>query len=249
MVIQQSMLIFKRKPKVTFWSNIKDFKDISKPEPANKYIPKWFSHSKPSHIPYNSNVKNCIGFIDYFKAGYVIPLWCDLKITINELGQIGWESPHKDFQFDFHQPFQLQNLLPDHEKDKIACIIKTICPFFAKVTKGYSLLQLPMTYWFEKDWTVASGIFPSSMYPELNQQIIIYKSFFEDLKPFNGIRSRVIPKGTPLAQYIIVPNEYDQEVIEENKKLKDYRYKNNLHINSTFERRFHNTIKCPYVKR
>lgn len=243
------MLIFKRKPKVTFWSDIKNFKDIIKPEPANRYIPRWYSHNKPSNIPNASNVKNCIGFIDYFKAGYVIPLWCDLEIGINELGQISWKTPHKQFKFDFHHPFQLQNLLPDHEKDKIACIIKAICPFFAKVPKGYSLLQLPMTYWYEKDWGMASGIFPSSIYPELNQQIIIYKSFFDNLKPFDGIKSRLIPKGTPLAQYIIIPNEYEHEVVEENKKLKDYRTTIQLHIGTVFQRRFHETLKCPHVKR
>ena len=95
------MQIFNKTPKVTYWSNIKGFKDIIKPEPSNKYIPKWFSHNKPSKEPNRSNVKNCIGFIDYFKMGYVIPLWCDLNIIINELGQISWESPHKDFQFSF----------------------------------------------------------------------------------------------------------------------------------------------------
>jgi len=243
------MLIFKRKPKVTFWASTKGFKDIIKPEKANKYIPKWFKHAKQSEVPNNSNVKNCIGFTDYFKMGYVIPLWCDLNITINELGNIGWQSPHSYYQFDFHHPFQLQNLVPEHEKDKIAVVIKTHCPYHAKVTKGYSLLQLPMTYWYEKDWTVASGIFPSSIYPELNQQIIIYKSFFDNLKPHNGIRSRVIPKGTPLAQYMIIPNEYDGEVIEETKELAEYRYKTNLNVNTTFQKKFPDMLKCPYVKR
>lgn len=243
------MQIFKRKPKVTFWSNTKGFKDIIKPEKANQYIPKWFKYASQSEVPNNSNVKNCIGFTDYFKMGYVIPLWCDLNITINELGNIGWQSPHSYYQFDFHHPFQLQNLVPEHEKDKMAVVIKTHCPYHARVTKGYSLLQLPMTYWYEKDWTMASGIFPTSIYPELNQQIIIYKSFFDNLKPYNGIRSRVIPKGTPLAQYMIIPNEYDGEVVEETKELAEYRYKTNLNVNTTFQKKFPDMLKCPYVKR
>tara|TARA_R100000654_G_scaffold51010_2_gene77219 strand:+ start:429 stop:1163 length:735 start_codon:yes stop_codon:yes gene_type:complete len=244
-------MIFKKKPKVKFWSSLKNLDKIVKPLPANEFYPSWFKYSKQSPVPQWQNIKSCIGFTDYFKMGYVIPLWCDLKISINELGHIKWETPHTDYKMDFHEPFQMQNLLPEHEKKKIACIIKTINPFHAEITKGWSLLQLPMTYWFEEDWTVASGIFPTSVWPELNQQIIIYKSFFDVKKTelYNGERSRVISKGTPIAQYMPIPNTFEYEVVEETKELKEKRETMSRVVGTSFERKIHKALKCPYVKR
>ena len=47
------------------------------------YIPKWFKDIKASTDELSSaTIKTCPGFIDYFKQGYVVSLWCDVYLNI-----------------------------------------------------------------------------------------------------------------------------------------------------------------------
>ena len=237
------MQIFKKKPKVTFWSTLKNLEKVIKPEPAIKYIPEWFRKSKNPDQKTLTNVKLCTGLIQYFSKGWIIPLWCDLKVAKNDLGEIFWETPHTEFKFSFHDDFQYRNLLPEHEKKNIASVIKPNCPFKAEISKGWNLMQQPPYYEFHNGWSTIPGVFPSSIYHELNQQIIIYKNFFDGIKPINGVVERVIPIGTPLIHLIPVPDEFDYEVVEETKDMVSWM------IGQRFNKRYHNMIKCPYVKK
>lgn len=241
-------MIFNKKPKVRFWSNIPDLTHLTKPEKANKYIPSWFKKAKNPHES-KANIKLCTGLLNYFQQGYIIPLWCDLEIALDDLGNITWQSPHTAFKFDFHNDWQYRDLLPDNEKDQIVAVLKPHCPFYADITKGWSLMQLPMYYEFQQGWNTMPGVFPSFIYPELNQQIIIYRSFFEDIPRENGIRKRIIPLGTPLVHLVPVPNSFQHEVIdEETKELKRKRSTASLMIGQRFIKRFNGMIKCPYAK-
>ncbi len=243
-----------RQPQVTWWSSIKNLEKICPPVRSSHFVPKWFKEIEPCEYKDASNIKLCPSFMQYFSTGWVIPLWCDLQIGMNAVGKIFWEAPHTDFRFEFHHDFQFKNQLPENEKNKIACVIKPISPWRVKISKGWSLMQLPMTYHFEDDWFCLSGIFPASVWHETNQQLVIKKSFFKDIKRSNlkhDVESikRIIPKGTPLAQYVPVPDHYTGAVVEETKELKELQDTASRMIGQKFTKRYTTMMRCPHVKK
>jgi len=60
---------------------------IPEPELASHFMPKWFN-DMPAHHGSGSNIintaKRCVPMLDVMAAGYIIPLWTDLKITYPE---------------------------------------------------------------------------------------------------------------------------------------------------------------------
>ena len=171
-------------------------------------------------------------------------MWCDVELSINNEGLIIWRTPNIDFQFEFHDDYQYKDLVPKHEQDSIACVLKPVSPWLVKISKGWSLLQLPMSYEFNPDWQVLSGVLPASSWPQTNHQIIIRKSFFD-----NKQKKNVILKGAPLAQYIPVPDNYISEVVEETEELKEHDNTSRLIVQQKFTNRFKNLKECPYANK
>ena len=230
-------------PTVTWWPTIKYLDTVCPPVKSNQFIPEWFKKIKKSEFDEVSNVKLCPSFLQYFSAGWVIPLWCDFKLTINSVGNIEAFTPDSRFKFEAHGDHQYKNHLPDHEKDHIACVFKPASPWLVKISKGWSLLQLPMTFEFNKHWEVVPGILPSSIWHQTNPQVVIKKSFFKE----RG--SAIILKGTPIAQYIPIPDEYKGEVVEESPQLKELDDRASLMIGQKFTKRYQTMTKCPYDKK
>ena len=69
--------------------------------PANKYVPQWFKQVKKDHGKSHSNVKLCPSFLKYFSAGWVMPLWCDVELWINDDGLVSWRTPNVVFNLNF----------------------------------------------------------------------------------------------------------------------------------------------------
>ena len=124
-----------KKPVVTWWSSIKHLEKITPPVKADKYIPRWFKQVKKDTSKSHSNVKLCPSFLIYFSAGWVIPLWCDVELQLEDSGRISWRTPNVNFQFNFHDDYQYKNLLPKHEQSSIACVLKPVSPWLVKINK------------------------------------------------------------------------------------------------------------------
>ena len=93
-----------KKPVVTWWSSIKHLEKITPPVKADKYIPRWFKQVKKDTSKSHSNVKLCPSFLKYFSAGWVIPLWCDVELQLENNGTVSWRTPNVNFQFNFRLP-------------------------------------------------------------------------------------------------------------------------------------------------
>ena len=232
------------KPEIIWWNTIPNLEKIHPLQRANKHIPQWFKDTSiniENEIT-SSNVKKCPSFPLYFNRGWIITLWCDLLLERDELGKITWTAPSDTFQFDFHTDDQFKNYLPDNIRKEIACVVKPICPWRVKTSKDWYMLQLPLFYEFQQNFSLIPGIFPSDIYHQMNQQIVVYKSAFKDSNKI------MIPKGTPLAQYIPIPKKDIKGIIsEETKELKDSEDTSQLFISTLFRNRFNNLKKCPYV--
>jgi hypothetical protein len=66
--------------------------DHAKVNYGSKFIPEWWKETPPTVIgdgKETGTIKNCIGFIDFYKKGIIIPSWFEIDLTI-------WEKNHPE---------------------------------------------------------------------------------------------------------------------------------------------------------
>jgi hypothetical protein len=87
------MLFFMKKRKIVldlFTSRQMIF-DAAKPKPAAQFYPEWWKALKTDiqigdELFPTATMRRCMGFVDHYKHGFIIPMWTDLRV---ELGPIG----------------------------------------------------------------------------------------------------------------------------------------------------------------
>ena len=210
--------------KIIFWSSVPGLSDNIPPVRASKCVPSWWKNA-PLHgdgsspkIEQRGTIKNCPGFIDFFRYAYVIRMWCDSNIEIDDKGSYEWKTSNDIFSFDGHLGSQYKDHLPDYVSDNIVGVIKANCPWKLKTPKNVSVLQLPMEYHFNQDFEVLSGIVHTDVYHDINQQMV-----------FSKPGSYFIERGTPIAMYfpfrrdefsLVVRDETEEDV----KNSSDYQF-------------------------
>lgn len=162
-----------------------------KPRPAKNYIPNWFKNI-PNNIP--GTVKTCPSFPDYFSLGYVLPMWMDSVLNYNKETNV-WNSlsSPKMPGWEIHQNHQLiDHVTPYFNGSKSDFVFKAVCPWRIITPPGWSVLQLPIFYNFNKDWTILPGVIDTDIHHEINQQVL-YHGNGEDI---------AINRGEAFALYI-----------------------------------------------
>jgi hypothetical protein len=198
------------KAKIEFISLVEGLESIEecRPKPAKHFIPEWFKNI-PAKAP--STVKMCPSFTDYFSMGYIMPMWTDIKIQYNkETKDYAWATPDPTFILDVHG----NNQLIDHVSPSFLGVdgqfaFKTVSPWKIITPKGWSVLQLPLFYNFNKEFSTFPGIIDTDIFHDLNQQIL-YHGTGEEIN---------IKRGTPFALY--VPFKRDEVYLDA-----DIRYAN-----------------------
>ena len=191
-------MIFKKeeKPFIKFVCTIPGFEKIEEiqPKPAKRFLPDWWK-DMPLNFNERNTAKICPSMGDYFSNGYVLPMWMDS--TFKYLKQSDtWEAGHSGSPFT---PFTT------HDKEQLAehtdmsfngkrsdVVFKADSPWKIITPPGYSILQLPMFYHFNKDFTVLPGIIDTDIYHDINVQMLYHG---------NG-ETIFIKRGTPLCVYI-----------------------------------------------
>jgi len=202
-----------KQPEIKFWSTVPGLEEIVPPEPMKNHIPSWFKNMPrdlmPNALLHPGTAKRCPSFVDYFSQGYVISLWCDLAITINKDRSYKVYSPEDAFRFENHGDEQFLDYVPNREHFDFSMILKAHCPWRVITPPGYSMLQLPLFYNFDKTFTVAPGTIWTDIHHEINQQIM-----------FTGYGDFFLPRGTPLAVYIPFKREkYKMEICKNDSTL------------------------------
>jgi hypothetical protein len=194
---------------IEFISMIPGLEDIEecRPKPAKHFMPQWFKDvpntltpdqkTAPfgaSVMPGISTVKICPSFPDYFSLGYILPMWCDTKLNYDEnTDQFAWNTSSETFSWNIHTKNQfLQWADVSLHGDKAKFIFKASCPWRIITPKGWSVLQLPLFYHFNKDWSVLPGVIDTDIHNEINQQVLYHSDS-------QGIS---INRGDPFALYI-----------------------------------------------
>jgi hypothetical protein len=220
--------MFKKKnEKITFVSTVSGLESSEDilPRPAKYFIPQWFKDI-PSTIP--SSVKVCPSFPDYFSQGYIIPMWCDVKLAYTkETDKWEWKTPSSVFTWETHSPEQLINhKTPNFNGVDGQFVFKAISPWRIITPPGWSVLQLPLFYHFNKEWSVLPGIIDTDIQNEVNQQVL-----------YHGNDKEIeIKQGDPFA--LLIPfkrsNKLDYEVRYQNNNDQESFHKQFLEATGKF---------------
>jgi hypothetical protein len=141
------------------------------PRPAKHFIPKWFKDIPSKEI---GTVKDCPSFPDYFSQGYIIPMWTDAKMKVE--GELAaFELSANRFSFDTHGNQQmLEYKKATFNGIEGQFVFKAICPWRIITPPGWSVLQLPLFYHFNQEWSVLPGVIDTDIHTEINQQILYH---------------------------------------------------------------------------
>ena len=251
--------IFKIGPKkddvIQIWSRIEGLDAVEPIRQSHHFMPDWWMKTPPwqndsvktknttDNINNKGTIKRCPAVPEFMSMGFIVPMWCDVRIEIFDDNSWRWNTPASEFHFGSHGDTQLKNHLPKYARPEV--IIKPDCPWLVKTPPGISLLQLPLFWHFNPAFSVAPGILWSDIHHEINQQMM-----------FHRYGSFKIERGTPLAQYIpIRRDKFDMNVGDETPELRKDAQASYLHVRTKFGSGYpnHQTKvrkqkegKCPY---
>lgn len=194
---------------IEFWTIIDGVERFAPVQPAKNFIPKWFKQCPSKFtddIAVKGTVKSCPAMHDWFNLGFVIPMWCDSILSCNrhEVEAQGgspddwewnWKVSGSAYTWAVHGNQQFLDYAPSWVNQTTSHMFKAECPWRCKTPKGYSLIQFPMFWEFNRDWTVIPGIIDTDIHHELNQQVMIHKE------------QVTIKRGVPLAMYVPIKRE------------------------------------------
>ena len=218
------------KPFIKFVCTIPGFETIEEiqPKPAKKFLPDWWK-DLPTFYENTYTAKVCPSMGDYFSSGYVLPMWADASLICSKEDN-SWRIQTSGYPFKkpgIHDGNQLINhtdvSFGGKESDMI---FKLHSPWQIITSPGYSVMQLPMFYNFNKDFTVLPGIIDTDIYHEINNQLLYHG---------NG-KEILIKRGTPLCVYIPFKRtdyefSFNAQTKKEENKFKVLRYD----LNSKFQ--------------
>ena len=218
---------FGKSDKIQFISTVEGLDSFEEllPKPAKNFIPKWFKDI-PSTVP--ASVKACPSFPDYFSQGYIIPMWCDIRLVYKKEIDTWQVNPSSVlFNWESHSLKQfMDHTTPNFNGVDGQFVFKAICPWRIVTPPGWSVLQLPLFYHFNKEWSVLPGIIDTDIYSEVNQQVL-----------YHGNEKEIeIKQGEPFVLYIPFKrsNKLNHEVRYKNSDDEKSFYKQFLGITGKF---------------
>lgn len=213
--------------KIEFVSTVSGLADVEEclPKPAKHFIPKWF---KDISLTEYTTVKNCPSFPDYFSQGYIVPMWADSFLQYSEKEATwNWKTQSSNTAWQTHDNLQFI----DHVKSsfngvKGQFVFKALCPWRIITPPGWSVLQLPLFYHFNQEWSVLPGVIDTDIHHEINQQVLYHGDS-------NGF---TIKRSSPFVLYIPFErkNNLDITIREATKKDIKLFNRNDYRFSSSF---------------
>ena len=223
---------------VLFYTAFKELEETIPPVPASEFWPEWFKKQTARRAsdehPW-STVKSCPGIMDILNMGYIIPLWCDYKVTkVKAPDMSGAVNPEtasdQEHQLIITTPQKLsQDGSPlfgaaTHPHEQIDYYpfkenqwkgsLKFVTPWEVKTDPGYSCLITAPFYHRHEHLEVLTGSVDTDRSHEMH-----VNSFFES-KVDQEVK---FERGIPLCQ--IIP--YKREDYKMETAVGDYRTKVN----------------------
>ena len=175
--------------------------------PAKKAAAVWETlATKIPPVNFWSHAVTCPALHGIMDNGYILPCPADFVIKLDGTGNFEWKSTiqfYGDRYVSAHIPEQTQgmrNLVSHNQnKDVLDYVIKMETPWRIQAHKDIVFIQIPVTYWEEDRFSIATGVVDPQYSYEVNMQIFWHKT-----EPGEYI----IKAGTPLAQWIPVHRDF-----------------------------------------
>lgn len=191
----------------TFIANQEDLDLYPRPEPASRFIPEWYKKMPRSRDPvtyeprrqqcwlaegggliYGQTMKECVPVRDYLTSGYIVPLWCTIKLQLDgDTLTCGW-GDHTQQVMTHHPRHQLLgcDLAGGAHRD----LGKLISPWHFRTPPGYSSLFFSPVYW-RGDIEILPAVVDTDSYHEVNFPFLYHGPDGD---------TRTIERGTPIIQ-------------------------------------------------
>jgi len=157
---------------------------------------------KPDFKMFHQNhAARCPGIFGLVRHGWVMRTWSDIVISTTGDGvSFEWRTPHRwePPAVDFMRDDMFARFHENWPKDSLRHALKYNSGWRVEVPKGFYLLEMPIPYQDDSRFDVFPGVFSRDYgWAAMNP-------FFRwNVKE----GSELIPAGTPIAQYILVPRE------------------------------------------
>ena len=175
--------------------------------PAKKSTAVWQTLlTKVPPVNFWSHAVTCPALHGVMDNGYILPCPADIIIQLDGSGNFEWKSTMEFYGGRYvsaHIPEQTQgmrNLVSHNQnKDVLDWTIKMETPWRIQAHKDIVFIQIPVAYWEEDRFSIATGLVDPRYSYEVNMQIFWHKT-----EPGEYI----IKAGTPLAQWIPVNRDF-----------------------------------------
>ena len=147
--------------------------------PAKQFTPKWFKDiPRVDASSGKFTAKVCPALPDYFSLGYVLPMWSDCRVKYDPVNsRWEWATPSNTFSWKIHDSDQfLKYVDTSFSGVPGEFLFKAICPWRIITPPGWSVLQLPLFYHFNREWSVLPGVIDTDIHNEINQQVLYHGS-------------------------------------------------------------------------
>ena len=216
--------------KIQFISTVEGLEEIEecRPKPAKYYMPSWFKDI-PAFYEEGATARHCPAFPDFFSNGYILPMWVDCILSYDKDNDTwSWKTASDQFTFDAHNNKQFL----DYTKIQFSgvdgqFVFKAVSPWRIVTPPGWSVLQLPLFYHFNKEWSVLPGTIDTDIHSFTNQQILYHGDGKKEIK---------INRGDPLVLYLPYKRDsiLDLDVRYQTEDDRKNFVKNNLEFSSKF---------------
>ena len=172
-------------------------------------------------------------------TGWIMRLHQDIKLkTFGDGEDVNFTIPFQSQQEPIVSKHLTHSFYPFFEnwpKDTMKKIVKINLPWFARIPKGYKLLQTHPFLLDENRFTTMSGVLDPELGPANVGTIPMYWHCVDDEKDI------ILKAGTPLAQFILIPKEepdFTQVDLNEDPKFQKEIRMNQLLLSGTFNRSY-----------
>lgn len=243
------LFIFKRKPiNLDLFTCRQMIYDAAKPKPAPQFLPDWWKELKSSLPLKNSlfpiaTMRRCMGFVDYYKHGFIIPMWSDFVCRTGPIGHPFFEATCSDNTTHVSQHPEM--LRGSHLPDTHYCHIKLSNPWAAKCKEDVYWM------WEQPTWGYnnpnRSILLPGTIEFKYQYSMNVNIMFARDAQPYDHklMFQQPLVHVTPLSErpfklhhHMVAREEYDR--LMQGEKLSNLdRYREYRRVRESEE-------KCPF---
>jgi hypothetical protein len=214
-------MFFKRNKTIEFIHSVPGVAELMPIIPAKNHKHKWveralenFSEVRQNHLwkhQRTTHITRCPGIFSLQRHGWILRTWQDIEIETNGDGKtFTWRTPSKigEDYVGFHDESQLAKFFSVWPDNTLRTVIKIQSGWSCIVPNGYYLLEMPVPLLEDHRFTTVSGYLSKESGPAvLNVQLL-----------WHVLKGKtLIPAGTPIAQYILVPKQLPEIVCRDMK--------------------------------